>query len=110
MDCSIIGDMLLAYVDVSHGRSCSRARGGNASRIREQPPVVAAVSLEDGPGRSHQFVREGDGHHVGMGSGFEIREPSSQAVRPLTMMTADGAGPMNEQAPKVPCHRETIAS
>jgi hypothetical protein len=32
---------------------------------------------------------------------FKIREPPSQAVRPLPMMTADGAGPMNEQAPKI---------
>jgi hypothetical protein len=63
--------------------------------------VVADISLKNGPRRSHQFVREGDDDHIRMSPRFKTREPPSQAVRPLTMMTADGACPMNEQAPKI---------
>jgi hypothetical protein len=36
-----------------------------------------------------------------MGPGLEIREPPSEAVRPLAMMTAAGACAVNEQAPKI---------
>ena len=59
------------------------------------------VSLENGPSRSHQFIRERDDDDVGMSPRLEIREPPSQAVRLLPMMTADGAGPMNEKGPEV---------
>jgi hypothetical protein len=48
-----------------------------------------------------QRVRECDDDHVRMGPGLEIREPPSQAVRPMPMMTADGASPVNEQAAKI---------
>ena len=59
------------------------------------------VSLQDSPGRSHQFVRERDDDHVRMGPGLEAREPPSQAVRLLAMMTADGSCAMNEQATEI---------
>ena len=59
------------------------------------------VSLEHGPRRSHQFIRERDGDHIRMGPGLETREPSSQAVRLLVMMTADGSCAMNEEGPEV---------
>jgi hypothetical protein len=77
------------------------ARGDSPSRIREESPVVVTVSLENGPRRSHQFIGERDGDNIGMSPRLEIREPSSQAVRLLPMMTADGAGPMNEEGPEV---------
>ena len=92
---------MLADVGEHHGRQCAVARSDHASRIREEPPVVVGVSLEHGPGRSHQFVRERDGNNIGMSSRLEIREPSSQAVRLLVMMTADGSCAMNEQAPEI---------
>jgi hypothetical protein len=86
---------------VYQGRCYSVARDGHPLRIREEPPVVVGVSLEHGPGRSHQFVRERDDDDVGMSPRLEIREPPSQPVRLLPMMTADGARPMNEEAPEV---------
>jgi hypothetical protein len=101
VDCSIIDDMLLADVGVHYSRRCAIARVDHALRIRKEAAVVADISLKNGPSRSHQFVRERDDDHVRMGPRFEIREPPSQAVRPLTMMTTDGAGPMNEQASKI---------
>jgi hypothetical protein len=90
---------VLADVGVYQGRCYSIARDGHPLRSREEPPVVVGVSLEHGPGRSHQFVRERDDDDVGMSPRLEIREPPSQPVRLLPMMTADGARrPMNEEA------------